>query len=169
MSDSGSKALTGSSSGFTVADPELGIRIRRVFDAPRERVWAEWTTPAAFADWFGGPDNEVPLESVSMNVRPGGAWRLTMFAEPGRRRIKWKGQYQEVNEPERLVFTVSDQPHDERYELVIVELTDLGDGRTEMHFEQRGFMSPEQYEYTEQGWGTFFDRLAERLVAERAR
>ena len=165
MSESGSKASTGSSSGFAVADPEHGIRIRRVFDASRERVWAEWTTPEAFADWFGGPDNKVPLESVSMDVRPGGAWRLTMFAEPGRRRIEWKGQYQEVNEPERLAFTVSDQPHDERYELVIVELRDLGDGRTEMHFEQRGFLSPEQYEYTKQGWGTFFDRLAERLVA----
>jgi uncharacterized protein YndB with AHSA1/START domain len=157
--------LTTSRSGFAVAEPEYGIRIRRVFDAPPELVWAEWTTPEAFADWFGGPDSEVPLESVSMDVTPGGAWRLTMFAEPGRRKINWKGEYKEVDEPERLVFTVSDQPHDERYELVIVELADLGDGRTEMHFEQRGFLSPEQYEYTKQGWGTFFDRLAERLVA----
>ena len=90
---------------------------------------------------------------------------VTMFAEPGRRQINWKGEYKEVDEPERLVFTVSDQPHDERYELVIVELADLGDGRTEMHFEQRGFLSREHYEYTKQGWGTFFDRLAERLVA----
>ena len=52
---------------------------------------------------------------------------------------------------------------------MIVELADLGDSRTEMHFEQRGFMSPEQYEYTRQGWGTFFDRLAERLVASADR
>jgi uncharacterized protein YndB with AHSA1/START domain len=68
-----------------------------------------------------------------------------------------------VDEPERLVFTLSDQPQDERYELVIVVLTDLGGGRTEMHFEQRGFLSPEQYEYAKQGWGTFFDRMAERV------
>jgi len=99
-----------------VAEPGYGINIRRVFDAPPERVWAEWTTPDAFADWFGGPNSEVPLESVSMDVRPGGAWRLTMFAEPGRRQINWKGEYKEVDEPERLVFTVSDQPHDERHE-----------------------------------------------------
>jgi uncharacterized protein YndB with AHSA1/START domain len=31
-----------------------GIRITRVFDAPRERVWQEWTEPERFADWFGG-------------------------------------------------------------------------------------------------------------------
>ena len=56
------------------------------------------------------PSAEVPLATVSMDVRPGGAWRLTMFAEPGRREIHWKGEYREVVEPERLVFTVSDQP-----------------------------------------------------------
>jgi uncharacterized protein YndB with AHSA1/START domain len=99
-----------------------------------------------------------------MEVTPGGAWRLTMFAEPGRREIQWKGEYREVTEPERLVFTVSDQPGEESYELVTVILFDLGDGRTEMHIEQRGHMRPEQYERAEEGWGGFFDRVAERLA-----
>ena len=45
-------------------------------------------------------------------------------------------------------------------------LSDLGDGRTEMHFEQRGHLSPEQYGYTAQGWGTFFARLDERLAGQ---
>jgi uncharacterized protein YndB with AHSA1/START domain len=144
---------------------EYGITMRRVFDAPREHVWREWTEPECFADWFGGPNSEVPLETVSMDVRPGGRWRLTMFAEPGRREIRWKGEYREVAEPDRLVFTVSDQPGEERYELVTVVLTDLGDGRTEMRFEQRGSLSPEVYEAAKQGWSGFFDRIAERLAA----
>jgi uncharacterized protein YndB with AHSA1/START domain len=143
---------------------EYGITMTRFFDAPREHVWREWTEPERFADWFGGPTSEVPLETVSMDVRPGGRWRLTMFAEPGRREIRWKGEYREVAEPERLVFTVSDQPGEERYELVTVVLTALGDGRTEMHFEQRGSLSPEVYEAAEQGWSGFFDRIAERLA-----
>ena len=109
-----------------------GITIKRIFDAPRELVWREWTEPDRFADWFGGPQSEVPLSTVSMDVRPGGAWRATMFADPGRREIQWKGEYREVAEPERLVFTVTDQPDDDAYELVGVLLTDLGDGRTEM-------------------------------------
>jgi uncharacterized protein YndB with AHSA1/START domain len=145
-----------------VAEP--GISVTRVFAAPRERVWQEWTEPERFADWFGGPDNEVPLATVSMDVRPGGSWRLTMYAEPGRQVIHWKGEFVEVVEPERLVFTVSDQPGDDAYELVTVVLTDLGDGRTEMRFEQRGQLSDEQYERTEQGWGTFFERIDERLA-----
>ncbi len=141
---------------------EYGIEVTRVFDAPRERVWAEWTEPESFADWFGGPDADVPLDTVAMDVRRGGAWRLTMFAERGE--IHWHGEYLEVDPPERLVFTISDNTGD-RYELVTVLLTELDDGRTEMRFEQRGQLPPEVYEAAKQGWGVFFDRLAERLAA----
>jgi uncharacterized protein YndB with AHSA1/START domain len=144
---------------------EYGIRMTRVFDAPPARVWREWTEPERFADWYGGPQREVPLASVTMGVRPGGKWRLTMFAPPDRRRIDWKGQYLEVVAPERLVLTVSDQPGDEAFELVTVVLSPLGADRTEMLFEQRGSMSPEQYERATDGWGGFFDRIAERLAS----
>ena len=143
---------------------EPGITITRVFDAPRDRVWREWTEPERFADWFGGGESEVPLSTVSMDVRPGGSLRLTMFAGPERREINWTGVYREVVAPERLVFTISDQPDDERYELIVVVLTDLGDGRTEMLLEQRGLMSPEEYERARSGWSTFLDRIDERLA-----
>jgi uncharacterized protein YndB with AHSA1/START domain len=142
----------------------LGLAIARVFDAPRERVWREWTEPERFADWFGGPEAEVPVASVSMDVRAGGALRATMFAGPSRHEIRWKGEFREVVEPERLVFTISDRPDDNAFELCTVVLNDLGDGRTEMLFSQRGHMTPEQYERAGAGWGTFFARMDERLA-----
>jgi uncharacterized protein YndB with AHSA1/START domain len=141
-----------------------GFTMTRVFDAPREQVWREWTEPEAFADWYGGTEAEVPVESVSMDVRPGGEWRATMFAGPARREIQWSGEYLEVDEPRRLVLSVTDQVPATRYELVTVELEDLGDGRTEMTLSQSGGMTPEQYERTKQGWGGFIDRMAERLA-----
>ena len=143
---------------------EAGIALTRIFDAPREHVWKEWTEPERFADWYGGREAEVPISTVSMDIRQGGRWRLTMFFGPERREIRWKGEYREVVAPERLVFTVSDQPGEDEWELVTVVLTDLGDGRTEMLFEQRGSMSPEQYERATEGWGAFFDRVEERLT-----
>jgi uncharacterized protein YndB with AHSA1/START domain len=142
----------------------LGFTITRVFDAPRDQVWREWSTPESFADWFGGPQSEVPSSTVSMDLRPGGLWRATMFVGPKRREIEWKGEYLEVVEPERLVFTLSDQPGEDQYELVTVVLTNLGDGRTEMVVEQRGYLGPEQYDRTKQGWSGFFDRIAERFA-----
>jgi uncharacterized protein YndB with AHSA1/START domain len=142
---------------------EEGITITRVFDAPRERLWKEWTEPERFADWFGGAEADVPLSTVSMDVRPGGSWRATMLAGPERREIYWKGEYREVLEPERLVFTISDQPGNV-YELITVVLIELGDGRTEMLFQQRGHLSAEQYEGAKHGWSSFFDRMAEHLA-----
>ena len=144
--------------------PEADLEIRRVFEAPRERLWREWTEPEAFADWFGGTAAEVPVSSVTMDVREGGVWRATMFAGPDRLEIQWAGEYREVDEPRRLSFTITDEPEDERMDLVTVTLSDLGDGRTEMVMEQSGgHMTPEEYERAGEGWGGFFDRMAERL------
>jgi uncharacterized protein YndB with AHSA1/START domain len=142
-----------------------GIEITRVLDAPRERVWQEWTEPERFADWFGGAEADVPIATVSMDVREGGAWRATMFFGPNRVESQWHGEYQEVQPPERLVVTMSDEPDGDRYELIVVVLNDLGDGRTEMLFRQTGHLRPEQYDRTSKGWGKFFDRLDERLAA----
>lgn len=136
----------------------------RVFDAPRERVWREWTEPERFADWYGGSEAEIPVPTVSMDVRHGGSWRATMFAGPNRREIRWAGEYHEVIEPERLVFTVTDQPEQGEYDVVTVILTDLGDGRTEMELRQRGGHMPAAgYGRAMQGWGVFFDHMAAGL------
>jgi uncharacterized protein YndB with AHSA1/START domain len=152
-----------------MSEPErFGIRgftATRVIATDRERVWQEWTEPERFADWFGGGACEVPLDTLAMDVRPGGQWHATMFCQPGRREIRWTGEYREVIAPERLVFTISDQPSGNPFELVSVVLSDLGDGRTEMHFEQRGHQRPDEYDRAKHGWGAFFDRLDERVAA----
>jgi uncharacterized protein YndB with AHSA1/START domain len=149
-----------------MAEPEPGITITRVFGAPRELVWREWTEPERFADWFGTRAAHVPPESVAMDVRPGGAWRLTMAAGAEHPEIRWAGEYREVVPPERLVFTVTDRPDGGEYELITVELTDLGDGRTRMDFRQTGgHLTPEEYEGAGQGWGKFFDDVDARLAA----
>jgi uncharacterized protein YndB with AHSA1/START domain len=142
------------------------ITIVREFDAPRERVWAEWTEPERFADWYGGPDADNPLDTVSMDVREGGAWKLTMFYGAERREIRWHGEYREVVPPERLAFTISDEPPEAKaFAVCTVVLTDLGDGRTRMDFEQ-GEPLPPDPEAARSGWGRFFDRLDERLDAD---
>ena len=98
-----------------------------------------------------------------MDVRPGGAWRALMIAGPEKVEIAWKGVYMEVTPPERLVFTLSDQPGDEA-DVVTVVLTDLG-GKTEMVFHQGGgHLNAEQYEGAKAGWQTFFDELGANLA-----
>ena len=141
---------------------EPGVAITRTFDAPRERVWREWTEPERFADWFGGPEVHIPIATVSMDVRAGGTWRATMFA--GTIEIRWVGEYREVVPPERLVFTITDRPEESARHLVTLDLRQLGANRTERHFQQEGRQSGEAYERARYGWGVFFDRMAERLA-----
>jgi uncharacterized protein YndB with AHSA1/START domain len=143
---------------------ERQIMITRMFRAPRELVWKEWTEPRRFADWFGGPETEVPLSSVSIDLRPGGAWRATTLAYgPDRRDIRWEGEYIDVIEPERLAFTIGGLANVPTPDVVTVILADLGDGRTKMLFQQRGHRTAEQYEQTRKAWSAEFDHLAGRL------
>jgi len=137
------------------------ISITRTFDAPRERVFDAWTDPARFAHWFGGAGTTV--EDVSMDVRPGGGWRARMVLDGGSE-IPWRGVYQEVDRPSRLVLTLTDRPGDE-FELVTVVLKEV-EGGTEMTFTQEGgHMPPSQYAQAEQGWRAFFDAMAEVLAS----
>jgi uncharacterized protein YndB with AHSA1/START domain len=81
------------------------------------------------------------------------------------REIPWRGTFQEVVEPERLVLTITDRPGDE-YELLTVTFADLGDGRTEMSFRQTGDqMDADGYGRAGAGWMAFFDAMEEDLTA----
>lgn len=138
--------------------------ITRVFDAPRELVYAAWTEPAQFARWFGG-DASVPVETTTLDVRPGGKWRAVMHvSEPQPMVLDFQGEFREVVPPERLVLTMRNPaaPDDPTAEIITVTLTDLG-GKTEMHFEQGDNLTAEEYLRTKEGWMLFFDRLAEGL------
>ncbi len=137
--------------------------ITRVFDAPRELVFAAWTDPAQFAHWFGA-ESDVPLETVSLDVRPGGAWSAIMHVDPAPTTLHFHGEYREVVPPERLVLTLKNpfEPNDPLVEVVTVVFKDLG-GKTEMTFVQEGNLGAEEYIKTKEGWSLFFDRLAEGL------
>ena len=110
----------------TVTTPrDREIRIERVFDAPRDRVWQAHTDPALVAQWWGR-GNKLVIER--MEVERGGYWR---FVEHGPEGIHgFEGRYREVTPPERIVQTFE---WDGMPGHVIVETAtfeDLGDGRT---------------------------------------
>jgi uncharacterized protein YndB with AHSA1/START domain len=141
-----------------------GFTIERTFDAPRDLVWKALTEPAQFAVWFGGDHAEVPVDSVAMDVRPGGTWQAKMIA--GGAEMDWKGEYVEVDEPERLVFTITHQPDNPARDTITVTLAE-NDGKTDMTYHQGGGnLDPAGYEQAKQGTGTFLDKL-EELVASR--
>jgi uncharacterized protein YndB with AHSA1/START domain len=128
------------------------ITIRRVFDAPRELVWKQWTEPERIARWWGKRGWSTPPESVTLDVRPGGVFRLNSINDEDGREMPFEAVYREVVQPDRLVFGAA-----------TVTLTDLGDGRTEMVFRTTLDAPDEVREQALGGLESAFDRLAEVL------
>ena len=135
-----------------------GSTITRTFAASPAAVFDAWITPASFAAWWGGSGVEVPIDSVTMDARPGGTWKATMIIGNDVPDMNWFGEFVEVDRPNKLVMTLSDRPGDDR-ETVTVTFTEVAGG-TEMLFRQTGgHMTAEEYERTTAGWQTFFDAM----------
>jgi uncharacterized protein YndB with AHSA1/START domain len=73
----------------------------RVFDAPRELVFAVWTDPKHLAQWWG--PNGFTTTTHSFDLRPGGAWRFVMHGPDGRD-YQNRITFETVMPPERLVY-----------------------------------------------------------------
>jgi uncharacterized protein YndB with AHSA1/START domain len=141
-----------------------GSTITRTFTASPEAVFDAWVTPRSLAAWWGGSAIVIPLESLSMDVRPGGTWEATMIVGNDVPDFHWRGEYLEVDRPHKLVMTMTDEPGDER-EILTVTLTPV-EGGTKMVFSQTGgHLTPDQYEGTTVGWQMAFDELDTLLAA----
>ena len=77
------------------------IRIERVFDAPRDRVFALYTDPKRIPEWWGPHGTTTVVDQ--MDVRPGGSWRFVSRSPDGE--TAFRGTYREVTAPERIVQT----------------------------------------------------------------
>ena len=147
---------------------ETEILATRVFDAPRELVFKAWIEPDRFATWFGEHGSSIPLDRIEMDARPGGAWSAVMLHGPDKIEIPFAGEFREVVEPERVVMTLADPGGTtSNVEVLTAEFKDIGDGRTEMTFTQRGGNLPaDEYSRAMRGSLIFFDRLAEHVGGE---
>lgn len=78
------------------------ILITREFDAPRELVYAAWTTPELVQRWWGAKRGSGVTAAIDLRV--GGEWRFAMEAEGGFE-VAFHGTYREIATNERLVNT----------------------------------------------------------------
>jgi uncharacterized protein YndB with AHSA1/START domain len=108
---------------------ERTVRLTRVFEAPRGRVFECWTRAEHLVHWFG--PKGFTIHSCEADPRPGGIFRLCMRAPDGK--DYWvRGEYREVAPPERLVIACSaddDKGIERLHELIDVTLTE-SHGRT---------------------------------------
>lgn len=144
---------------------EHRFTITRVLDAPQALVWAAWTEPEQFAAWFGPEHFHTPVESVEIDLRPGGAFRSTMVGPDGTEH-PGAGTLVEVVPMERFSFTEEDIAHpmmDRQF--TVVSFNDLGDGRTELVIDVTMTCVDELIPMAHAGWAGTLDKLEGVLAA----
>jgi uncharacterized glyoxalase superfamily protein PhnB/uncharacterized protein YndB with AHSA1/START domain len=157
------------------ATAQQRIVIRRVFNAPRERVWKAWTDPEVVKQWWGPKGFTAPVSTIDLRV--GGKYLSCMRSPEGK--DYWStGVYREIVPPERLVCTdnFADEkgnlvpasyygmPGDWPPELLItVTLEEVG-AKARMTLRHDGIPAGKMREDCIAGWNQSFDKLAEVLV-----
>ena len=87
---------------FSYPAGEPVIVTTRVFEAPRELVWAACTEAGHMANWWG--PHRYTNTVLEMDARPGGRWRVDQAGADGKV-FRFFGEFREVVRPERLVLT----------------------------------------------------------------
>lgn len=141
------------------------LEIERLFDAPRELVFAAWTQPGLMVKWMGPVDH--PAVEFEQDLRVGGRWRGRLRPVAGGGDLLQGGVFREIVPPSRLAFTFrwesdnhEDGPGVET--LVTIDLAEEG-ARTRMRFRQTGLVSAKSAAGHHGGWHSTFERLAHWL------
>ena len=109
----------------TITTPhDRQIRVERIFDAPRDRVFAAFTDPALIPEWWGPYDTTTIVDQT--DVRPGGLWRFIAQDCDGRE-TAFRGVYREVTPPERIVQSWEWEGLPGHVSIETAEFEDLGD------------------------------------------
>lgn len=142
------------------------LSITRTIEAPRAAVWRCWTEPDLLKQWYCPKPWYV--SHVEQDIRPGGA-SLVVMNGPNGEENRWPGQFLEVREGERLVFTDAFEggwrPSGKPFMVGFVELRDLPGGKTQIVWGARHWSEEDKQAHLamgfEQGWNAAADQLNE--------
>ena len=101
------------------------VLVRRTFPATPEQLFAAWTDPALLAQWWGPPGTKI--NSVEVDLRVGGSYRIGL-AHADDRVFFVRGIYEEIQPPQKLVFTWRWERPD----------MDIGESRVTLEFQKKG-------------------------------
>lgn len=132
------------------------VELKRLFKAPRSKVFAAWTEPEAVAAWMGPVGVEASVDIL--DVRPGGRYHYTLCGDDENHPVG--GEFLEVIDGERLVFTWTWEFGELAGVETVVELNFRDhDGGTELTLIHSKLPTPTAREKHTGGWASCFDRL----------
>ena len=155
-------------------NPDLDLMFERIFDVPKEAIWAAWTIPELLKPWFC----PLPWKTVDceIDLRLGGIFRTVMQSPEGQQ-FDNVGCYLEIMPNQKLVWTNAVEPgfrpakqalpnpdHPcEEFMMTALILLETVEGGTKytakvMHAHKDARIKHEQMGF-EEGWGMCLDQL----------
>lgn len=147
----------------TDTDTTRELTLTRTFDAPRQLVWDAYTVPEQLAKWWGPKIMHTPLETITVDLRPGDAFNLTMVSNVDGTRYPSEMTFREVVPIERLSYAWDTQGTGIAGGQVTITLTEQ-DGKTHLNQHFVGAISEAMFPLMEQGTNEQLDKLAALLA-----
>ena len=150
--------------------PETKLEVRRMFAAPREKVFEAWTQREKVEKWMCRfPRHETRFTTSDARL---GSTNVMEVKNPQGETFKQSITYRDIEPPKKLVFTwdwqkfsASGKKVDEALDtLVTVEFQPRGTF-TEVFLTHEGFTNAEAREAHNRGWNGCFDMLEKALEA----
>lgn len=136
------------------------LRFARVFDAPRELVFRCMIEPEHLTHFWGPVGVSAPLDAIRVDARAGGFFETVMVNDADGSRYPTRAVYDEVAEPERLVWTETSTGM-----RVSATFVDLGGARTEVRIHQMNVPEAFRRADAQAGFLSSLDRFAAYLEA----
>ncbi len=145
------------------------LRLERTYDARAEDVFDAWTNPEVLRRWWVvNPAWRTPVADVDLRV--GGAYRLSMEDPEAGAFHTVQGEYREVRRPERLVYSwcwEDGEGQTGHVSTVTVDFVQDGE-RTTVVLEHSDLESPDSRDRHSHGWEACLEMLGTRIFATAA-
>ncbi len=129
---------------------ELAVEVKKVINAPIEKVFKAWVEPEQMKQWYSPEGMTTP--SASSDAKTGGKYSVAM--KMGDQTFNQSGKYLEVDEPNKLVFTWNNESS-----VVTVDFKKLGDNKTEVALRHSGFSDEQMRDQHDDGWKGTLSKL----------
>lgn len=133
-----------------VTNNKTTITISVAINAPVDRVWKKWITPADIIKWNNAsPDWHTP--KAENDLKPGGKFLFRMEAKDGSFGFDLEGVYDEVETNKLITYTLADGRR--------VVVTFAGQGNTTNVIESFEPETENPFEMQRQGWQNILDNF----------
>ena len=144
-------------------DSEKDLKIERILDVEREKLWACWTHPEHIQQFFIPKPHQI--EHCEIDLKVGGKFN-TVFQVEGNRILN-NGVYLEIVEGRKLVFTDGYTEHwtpsEHPFMTAIILFEDVELGKTKYTAIARHATAEARHQHEQMGfyqaWGIVIDQL----------